>query len=724
MNRPNRSLAESLLTLFLLCSWSAAQQTSAVVPRLVSFSGKATDAQGKAISGIAGATFAIYKEQYEGTPRWLETQNIQADATGNYSVQLGATKANGLPMELFSTGEARWLGVTINGEGEQPRVLLLSVPYALKAADAETVGGLPPSAFVLAAAPNSAASPSAAGSVSSSTSLSPLTLAGSGTLDFVPLWTPDGNTLGNSVVFQSGSGSTAKVGINTTTPASTLDVKGSETVRGNLSLPATGTSTATSGKNSQPTTLTASVFNRTTGTAVPQNFRWQAEPAANNTSSPSGTMNLLFGSGSNPINETGLKIASNGQISFANGQVFPGTGSVTSVGLSASASDFTVTGSPVTSIGNLTLNWTVAPASLNTPNAIVKRDASGNMAAGVISATVVNATNSTVNGTLTVGAGANISNAGGPAVVASTSGANAAITGTSTGTNAVSDGVDGISSSATASGVAGINNAGGVGLYGADTANIGTGVFGVSGNVSSTGAGFVVLGVGVHGDGGASVGGIGVAGTVDDGNAGYFINNSSLGAIPVVIYARNSASGILLQATNLATSGGCFIESTGTISCTGSKSAVVPVDGGARKIALYAIEGPENWFEDLGGAQLVNGAAVVHVESTFAQTVNTAVDYRVFLTPNGECKGLYVTNKTANSFEVRELGGGTSDISFDYRIIAKRKGYEDIRLADKTKLFEAPKLSRRHASDKTTLVRPKAAPRLGTAYAPQNRAGR
>ena len=31
-------------------------------------------------------------------------------------------------------------------------MLLLSVPYALKAADAETVGGLPASAFVLAAA--------------------------------------------------------------------------------------------------------------------------------------------------------------------------------------------------------------------------------------------------------------------------------------------------------------------------------------------------------------------------------------------------------------------------------------------------------------------------------------------------------------------------------------------------------------------------------------------
>jgi hypothetical protein len=126
--------------------------------------------------------------------------------------------------------------------------------------------------------------------------------------------------------------------------------------------------------------------------------------------------------------------------------------------------------SGITGSGTLALNWTAAPTSLNTPHAIVKRDASGNLTVGVISAAVVNATNSTLNGTLTVGAGANISNAGGPAVVASTSSVNAA-TGTSTGANTVSDGVDGISNSA---GVAGINNAGGIGVYGTG----GTCVFG------------------------------------------------------------------------------------------------------------------------------------------------------------------------------------------------------------------------------------------------------
>jgi hypothetical protein len=107
-------------------------------------------------------------------------------------------------------------------------------------------------------------------------------------------------------------------------------------------------------------------------------------------------------------------------------------------------------------------------------------------------------------------------------------------------------------------------------------------------------------------------------------------------------------------------------------------------DGGQRKVALSAIESPKNWFEDFGSEQLSNGAAVVRLEPEFAQTVNTDLAYRVFLTPNGDCKGLYVTNKTPTTFEVRELGGGTSSIPFDYRIVALRRNFENIRMADHT----------------------------------------
>ncbi len=365
---------------------------SAVVPTLVNFSGVLTDVNGKPLTGMVGVTFSLYKDSLGGAPLWVETQNVQPDKSGHYSVVLGSTSSQGLPANVFVSGEARWLGVQPHGQAEQPRVLLLSVPYALKAADAETVGGLPPSAFVLAAPPNSGSNGTSSGSnPNSSSNPNPPSVGGGGTTDYLPLWTSS-TTLGNSVLFQSGTGAKAKVGIGTTKPASSLDVKGGGTIRGLFSLPASGTATATAGFNSQPMDLTASVFNSGTSTPVTQTFQWQAEPVGNDTSTATGSLNLLFGQGTNKPSETSLNIASNGLITFANGQTFPGTGdgTVTSVGLSAPGSDFTVSGSPVTTSGTLGLSWTVPPTNANTANAIVKRDGSGNFSASSVTATVVN----------------------------------------------------------------------------------------------------------------------------------------------------------------------------------------------------------------------------------------------------------------------------------------------------------------------------------------------
>jgi hypothetical protein len=338
----------------------------AVVPQLVNFSGKAVDTQGKTISGIAGVTFAIYKDQYEGAPLWMETQNVTADRKGNYTVLLGAasSSSSGLPLDLFSTGEARWLGVRINGGEEQPRVLLLSVPYALKAADAQTLGGLPASAFVLATPPSSNGGASSmgesAGTATSATSAasSDVTTSG-GTVNALPLWTT-GTNIQSSALTQSGSGTTARIGVNTATPASTLDVNGAETVRGNLSLPATGAATATTGKDSQPTTLTASAYNSTTKAAVAQNFRWQAEPANNDSASPSATLNLLYGLGTTVPAETGLRIGSKGILGFAPGQTFPLPAGAVTDAMLANPSLTVATSTPLTGGGAVALGGMTA----------------------------------------------------------------------------------------------------------------------------------------------------------------------------------------------------------------------------------------------------------------------------------------------------------------------------------------------------------------------------
>ena len=514
-----------LCLLMMTCSLPLMAQdntAAAVVPRLVSYSGRVLDEQGKPHLGIAGVTFSIYKDQYEGSPLWLETQNVTADSKGNYIVQLGATKPAGLPLELFASGEARWLGVRVNGGEEQARVLLLSVPYALKAADAQTLGGLPASAFMLAVP--SAAVNSTSMVASSAESLTPA-VSGTGTTDFIPLWTNSSGALGNSLLFQSGTGSTAKIGVNTTSPTATLDVNGAENVRGALNLPATGPASAAAGKNSQTLSFTASSYNSGTGAAVGQNFRWQAEPAGNNTTSASGTLNLLHAVGANAPTETGLRIAANGQISFAAGQKFPGA--ATSVALTAPASDFTVTGSPVTGAGTLGLGWKVAPSNVNTANAIVKRDATGSFSAGTITATAPTASGTGISATTVSGEGVSGNASSNGYGVVGTSKAGFGVYGLSNsfpgvgGSSSTNPGVDGTSESSSGVHGYGVNSHGvegdahattGYGVYGTNSAAGGVGVVG-SGTVGvygvSTGANSGVYGTT---SGGWALNGYGAAG--------------------------------------------------------------------------------------------------------------------------------------------------------------------------------------------------------------------
>jgi hypothetical protein len=189
-------------------------------------------------------------------------------------------------------------------------------------------------------------------------------VSGSGTTDFLPFWT-NSTTLGTSVLFQSGTGAKAKVGIGTTTPKSTLDVKGGGTIRGLFSLPTVGTATTTAGFNSQPMDLAASVFNSSASEPVTQTFQWQAEPVGNDTATATGSLNLLFGQGSTKPTETGLNIASNGQITFAPGQSGAGLGNVDASqlgGLGAGA--FAQLATANTFTANQTVNGNVSATQL------------------------------------------------------------------------------------------------------------------------------------------------------------------------------------------------------------------------------------------------------------------------------------------------------------------------------------------------------------------------
>lgn len=309
---------------------AAAAPTS--VPALIEYSGYALGDDGKPLGSPASITFLIFTDQQGGAPAFTESQDVAVDAHGRYTVELGATLPNGIPAAVFANGDARWLEVQIAGQNPQPRVLLLSVPYALKAGDATTLGGLPVSAFALASsvAPASAASVAAlpAAGAAGSTAI-PVTTLGGGA-GFIPMFSGT-SSIAESFLFQSGKG----IGIGTKAPAATLDVDGSSVFRGNLQLALSGTPSTTTAASSNTLTFNTGAWKSTTGSAIYPRFVWQAVPTGNNTAAPSITLQLQSSiTTAVPVN-TGFYFNADGTIHFASNQTFPGTGPGTLTGITA-----------------------------------------------------------------------------------------------------------------------------------------------------------------------------------------------------------------------------------------------------------------------------------------------------------------------------------------------------------------------------------------------------
>ena len=116
------------------------------------------------------------------------------------------------------------------------------------------------------------------------------------------------------------------------------------------------------------------------------------------------------------------------------------------------------------------------------------------------------------------------------------------------------------------------------------------------------------------------------------------------------------------------------IYAVGMIGCSGPKPTVIETSAGTEP--LYAIEAPDVEFYTSGTANLVKGESQVTFGRLFVEAISPAVPIKVIVTPTGECNGLYVASKSQDGFVVRELAKGTSNVSFDWIAIGRRKGYE------------------------------------------------
>jgi len=851
----------------------AAASAQTPVPTLIPYTGVARDPDGKPITDPVSITFLVYEDPQGGDALWYETALVTPEVTGKFFVQLGSTLPAGLPTDLFASGKARWLEVQIAGQEPFPRTLLTSVPYAMKSADAATLGGEPPASFVTQQQLSTWLGASGATSDQNGKPLVASAVTGSGMAGYVPLWTGV-STLGNSVLAQVNS----DIGIGTATPASTLDVKGASTLRGTVSLPAAGTATATAGVSSPALQLGASAYSSTTKAALAQNFQWQALAAGNNTASPTANLALLFGAGPAAPNATGLSIASNGLITFAPNQTFPvkGTGGGTITGVTAGTG---LTGGGTS--GNVTVSLDLKKAPLlssfntfasgasfggeswwngssgdwmmvvtntaTTAKGVILGQAQGSVTgiegaspageaiagltttgtavvgqaygeggaayfwsqAAKIPTVLVHADGATSDGLDIVahgGSGIRASSGNGyGGVFSNNSTFQATLNATNTGqgnagyfsnsstSHAALAGVD-LAGSSTAVGVIGqatlgvgvdaisttgpalsatagtgwaglftnnstyqatvnaTNNGNGNAGYFANNSPVRVALAGINastdGNAIAT-YGSVANGTGVYG---ISQTGVGVFATTPNGTAlvatssasgkptAHIVHNGGTiglttpwqdwantaalwvdGELPpgnspgnhvslmvtagdevAGSFRNNSQSNATLYAYNVqgnhvstlfktfqasSPDGTCGIGGAGNLTCTGQVKTLVATAGGARMVETYAVHSPENWMEDFGSAQIKNGVATVIIDPTFAETVSESDPYHIFLTPNGDSKGLYVANKTATSFEVRESGGGTSSLSFDYRIVAKRRGFEAQRHVDVTERF-------------------------------------
>jgi len=326
--------------------------SGSVVPALIKFSGILREFDNSPHTSFSTVTFSIFKNVEGGSAVWSETQNVQPDSTGRFTVLLGKTQPAGLPKEVFASGDARWIEITAPGLPTPPRTALISVPYALKAGDAETLGGRPLSDFVLVPQPSTPCQ--------ACVRLSQLTLGG------VPIGVPlpvtatrfeSTSSTGPSFVSDAQSGPAFQIqstALETNLNADLLHgftdaafaklsssnaFTASEQFAGGFTLPAINQESNNPNlTDSASADFASSIYDPNSGTLQKQLFRWTSSP--NPTSGASGAiLSLSYGANDSTPSPTGFAFNSDGTVTFAANQQFPTASIVAAVNGTTNSND-------------------------------------------------------------------------------------------------------------------------------------------------------------------------------------------------------------------------------------------------------------------------------------------------------------------------------------------------------------------------------------------------
>jgi hypothetical protein len=120
-----------------------------------------------------------------------------------------------------------------------------------------------------------------------------------------------------------------------------------------------------------------------------------------------------------------------------------------------------------------------------------------------------------------------------------------------------------------------------------------------------------------------------------------------------------------------------YVYARGGLYTDGNKPRVVATPDFSKRL-LYAFETPSPMFADVGSGVIdESGTSYIFIETVFAETVETQVEYQVFLQKygNGDC---WVSERNPGYFVV----SGTPGLSFGWEIHAKQRDYDQCRLEE------------------------------------------